>query len=65
MDGSGEDADVGPTSVTRRILSAFVDALALEEDLASVADRLRAAMIDDGDLTERGLRQALFGSNPP
>ena len=53
------------TSVTARVLSTFLDALAAEEGYEDVAKRLRETMLTRADLSERALRTALFEGDVP
>jgi len=48
-------------SVANRVLSAFIAAVAEDEDLADIAPRLKAALLVTDNLKEDGLRKAIFG----
>jgi hypothetical protein len=51
-------------SVATRILGLFTGAVAQEDDLKEVAERLRVVVVEQGDLSEASLRDALFGKAP-
>jgi hypothetical protein len=61
MDGTPNETEAN-LSVTGRVLSKFVDAVADDPHLAEVAARLRPVLLDGGNITEATLRQALFGA---
>ena len=48
-------------SVANRVLSAFIDAVVEDKDLAEIAPRLKSALLDTDNLKEDALRKALFG----
>lgn len=50
-------------SVSGRVLSKFVEAVAEEADLSEVAARLKPVLLDNGNITEAALREALFGDS--
>lgn len=52
-----------PESVAKRVLGAFVDAVAEDSDVGEIADRLREAVLVNGDLSEAALKKALFGED--
>lgn len=56
-----EHKDEVNQSVANRVLSAFIAAVAEDKDLAEVAPRLKAALLDTDNLKEDALRKALFG----
>ena len=52
-------------SVSARVLEAFVDAVGEYPELAEVAERLRQTVLANNNLSEAGLRTALFGGDEP
>lgn len=48
------------TSVATRVLTQFVEGVCENKELAEVGARLKKVLIDEGNLSEAGLRQALF-----
>lgn len=56
-----EEIDEISQSVADRVLSAFITAVEEDEDLADVAPRLKAALLDTDNLKEDMLRKAIFG----
>lgn len=56
-----ENKDEVNQSVANRVLSAFIDAVAEDKDLAEVAPRLKAAVLKTDNLKEDTFRKALFG----
>jgi len=52
---------IGEPSVASKILAEFAEAVASDKELADVGARLKATLIEAGDLSEEALRQALFG----
>ena len=54
-----------PASVARRVLGSFVDAVGEDPEVGDTADRLRATILENGDLSEPALRKALFGGDEP
>ena len=52
-----------PATVADRVLTAFVDAVAEESDLAEVAERLRKTLFVERNLSDAALRTALFGGD--
>jgi hypothetical protein len=50
--------------VAAGILSEFFDALAKEEDLGDVSDRLRKTVLGDGVFAEPAIRAAMFPDAP-
>lgn len=56
----------GPAeSVAKRVLRAFVDAVAEDAEVGEIADGLREAVLVNDDLSEVTLRKALFGGDAP
>ena len=49
------------TSVVKRVMTSFVDAVGDEPGLSEVATRLRKTIVKDGNLSETSLRDAMFG----
>ena len=58
------NASVSRESVAARILGSFIDAVAQVDGFEDVATRLRKTVIEDRQLTEVALREALFGKTP-
>jgi hypothetical protein len=52
-------AQPAPT-VSMRVMEAFVEAVKAEPDMAAVAARLHAALIEKDDLSEAALQAAIF-----
>ena len=50
-------------SVAQRVLDTFVDAVAEDSEVGETADRLREAILVNGDLSDAALRKALFGGD--
>ncbi len=48
-------------SIANRVLSTFIDAVADDSELAELAPRLKAALLETESLKEDVLRKALFG----
>lgn len=59
---SGPSAQV--KTVAAGILSEFFDALAKEDDLGDVSDRLRKTVLGDGVFAEPAIRAAMFPDAP-
>jgi hypothetical protein len=56
-----ENKDEVSQSVANRVISTFISSVAEDKDLAEVAPRLKAALLDTDNLKEDALRKALFG----
>ena len=50
-----------PGSVSGKILSEFIAAISEDPDLPGVGERLKKVILEDRDLSDAALRQALFG----
>ena len=49
-----------PTGVSRKVVEAFIAELASKEEFAGVASRLKTEIIDNNNISEAAIRQALF-----
>lgn len=56
-----QEAGQAETSVVKRVMTSFVEAVADEPALKEVAMRLRKSVVEGGNLSETSLRQAMFG----
>lgn len=61
MNVDSADAGQPESSVAKRVLTTFVDAVADEPGFKDVAERLRKTIIEDDKLSEAALRHAMFG----
>lgn len=52
-------------SVPNRVLSSFIAAVADDDELADIAERLRPVLLEGDIITEALLRDALFGDAEP
>jgi len=52
-------------SVAATILAEFADAVSADKDLPGVGARLKQTLVEAPDLSEAGLRKALFGEAEP
>lgn len=52
-------------SVPNRVLSSFIAAVADDDELADIAERLRLVLLEGDTITEASLRNALFGDAEP
>ena len=53
--------EAGAPSVSSQILARFVELVAADAELPGIGERLKKALLQDGDFSEIALRQALFG----